>query len=144
MQAGSQNASVSSLRSNNPPAETQLKFLLDQEKMGAMGLDIASVNSMLSIIFAGRDVNDFTLNGELKPVYVQGDAPYRMQETAINDWHARNANGEMVPFSSFIRTQWISGAPTLSRFNGVGAISMEGAAGGGGRRGAGHYHHRRG
>jgi multidrug efflux pump len=128
MQAGSSNPSVSSLRSNNPPAETQLKFLLDQEKMGAMGLDIATVNNMLSTIFAGRDVNDFTLNGELKPVYVQGDAPYRMQESAINDWHARNANGEMVPFSSFVKTQWISGAPTLSRFNGVGAISMEGAA----------------
>jgi multidrug efflux pump len=131
MQAGSANPNVSSLRSNNPPAETQLKMLIDQEKMGAMGLDIATVNSMLSTIFAGRDVNDFTLNGELKPVYVQGDAPYRMQETAINDWHARNANGEMVPFSSFIKTEWISGAPTLSRFNGVGAISMEGAAGAG-------------
>jgi len=131
MQAGSSNPNVASLRSNNPPAETQLKMLIDQEKMGAMGLDIATVNNMLSTIFAGRDVNDFTLNGELKPVYVQGDAPYRMQETAINDWHARNANGEMVPFSSFIKTQWISGAPTLSRFNGVGAISMEGAAGAG-------------
>ncbi len=131
MQAGSSNPNISSLRSNNPPAETQLKFLLDQEKMGAMGLDIATVNNMLSTIFAGRDVNDFTLNGELKPVYVQGDARYRMQETAINDWHARNSDGEMVPFSSFVKTQWISGAPTLSRFNGVGAISMEGAAGAG-------------
>lgn len=131
MQAGSSNSAISSLRSNNPPAETQLKFLLDQEKMGAMGLDIATVNNMLSTIFAGRDVNDFTLNGELKPVYVQGDARYRMQETAINDWHARNNDGEMVPFSSFVKTQWISGAPTLSRFNGVGAISMEGAAGAG-------------
>ncbi len=131
MQAGSSNSAISSLRSNNPPAETQLKFLLDQEKMGAMGLDIATVNNMLSTIFAGRDVNDFTLNGELKPVYVQGDARYRMQETAINDWHARNSDGEMVPFSSFVKTQWISGAPTLSRFNGVGAISMEGAAGAG-------------
>jgi multidrug efflux pump len=99
--------------------------------MGAMGLDIATVNSMLSTIFAGRDVNDFTLNGELKPVYVQGDAPYRMREDAINDWHARNTDGEMVPFSSFIKTEWISGAPTLSRFNGVGAISLEGAAGAG-------------
>jgi multidrug efflux pump len=131
IQAGNGNANVSSLRSNNPPSETQLKFLLDQEKMGAMGLDIATVNSMLSTIFAGRDVNDFTLNGELKPVYVQGDAPYRMREDAINDWHARNTDGEMVPFSSFIKTEWISGAPTLSRFNGVGAISLEGAAGAG-------------
>lgn len=131
IQQGNSNPNVSALRSNNPPAETQLKFLLDQEKMGAMGLDIATVNSMLSVIFAGRDVNDFTLNNELKPVYVQGDAPYRMQSDSINSWYARNSQGEMVPFSSFIKTQWVSGAPTLSRFNGVGAISLDGSAGAG-------------
>lgn len=131
IQQGNSNPNVSALRSNNPPAETQLKFLLDQEKMGAMGLDIATVNSMLSVIFAGRDVNDFTLNNELKPVYVQGDAPYRMQSDSINSWYARNSKGEMVPFSSFIKTEWNSGAPTLSRFNGVSAISLDGSAGAG-------------
>jgi multidrug efflux pump len=129
LQAGNSNPSVTALRSNSPPSENQLKFLLDQEKMGAMGLDIATVNSMLSTIFAGSDVNDFTLNNELKKVYVQGDAPYRMQSDAINSWYARNESGEMVPFSSFIKPQWVSGAPTLSRFNGVSAISMEGSAG---------------
>lgn len=129
IQAGTGNPSVSALRSNSPPSENQLKFMLDQEKMGAMGLDIATANSMLSTIFAGRDVNDFTLNNELKKVYVQGDAPYRMQPDDIDHWFARNATGEMVPFSSFIKTQWVNGAPTLSRFNGVSAISMEGSAG---------------
>jgi multidrug efflux pump len=129
LQAGNSNPNVTSLRSNSPPAETQLKLLLDQEKMGAMGLDTATVNAMLSTIFAGRDVNDFTLNNELKPVYVQGDAPYRMQADSLNNWYARNGNGEMVPFSAFTKSEWISGAPTLSRFNGVSAISMEGAAG---------------
>lgn len=131
LQMGNSNPNVSSLRSNNPDAESQLKILLDQEKMGAMGLDIATVNSMLSTIFAGRDVNDFTLNSELKPVYVQGDAPYRMQADAINQWFARNGDGEMVPFSSFSNVEWVSGAPTLSRFNGVSAISLDGAAGAG-------------
>ncbi|MHA7972056.1 efflux RND transporter permease subunit [Rhizobium sp. CAU 1783] len=131
LQMGNSNPNVSSLRSNNPDAESQLKILLDQEKMGAMGLDIATVNSMLSTIFAGRDVNDFTLNSELKPVYVQGDAPYRMQADAINQWFARNGDGEMMPFSSFSNVEWVSGAPTLSRFNGVSAISLDGAAGAG-------------
>ena len=129
IQNGSANPAISSLRSNSPAAESQLKILLDQEKMGAMGLDIATVNSMLSTIFAGRDVNDFTLNGELKPVIVQGDAPYRMQADSINRWFARNANGEMVPFSAFSDLTWVSGAPNLDRYNGVGAISLEGSAG---------------
>ncbi|HLP70362.1 MAG TPA: efflux RND transporter permease subunit, partial [Rhizobium sp.] len=131
LQLGNSNPAISSLRSNSPDAESQMKILLDQEKMGAMGLDIATVNSMLSTIFAGSDVNDFTLNNELKPVYVQGDAPYRMQVDDIDHWYARNGKGEMVPFSAFSNVEWVSGAPTLARFNGVSAISLDGAGGAG-------------
>jgi multidrug efflux pump len=123
------NPNISSLRSNSRDNESQMKINLDQEKMGAMGVDLASVNLMLSTIFAGRDVNDFTLNGELKPVYVQGDAQYRMQPDDLKFWYARNSSGEMVPFSSFSEISWVSGAPTLARFNGTGAISLEGTAG---------------
>lgn len=119
---------IVALRSNNKEIEPQMKILIDQEKIGAMGVDLASVNSMLSIIFTGRDVNDFTLNGEIKPVYVQGDAPFRMQPTDLNHWYARNNAGEMVPFSAFTTTQWVDGAPSLARFNAVSAIPLDGGA----------------
>lgn len=119
---------VVALRSNNKEVEPQMKILIDQEKIGAMGVDLASVNSMLSIIFTGRDVNDFTLNGEIKPVYVQGDGPFRMQPTDLNHWYARNNAGEMVPFSAFTTTQWVDGAPSLARFNAVSAIPLDGGA----------------
>ncbi len=119
---------VVALRSNNKEVEPQMKILIDQEKIGAMGVDLASVNSMLSIIFTGRDVNDFTLNGEIKPVYVQGDGPFRMQPTDLNHWYARNNAGEMVPFSAFTTTQWVEGAPSLARFNAVSAIPLDGGA----------------
>jgi len=129
VQTASANPNISSLRSNSQRSETQLKILLDQEKLGAMGVDLAAVNSMLATIFAGRDVNDFTLNNELKPVYVQGDAQYRMQPDDLNFWYARNSAGEMVPFSAFSRVAWESGTPQLARYNGTSAISLEGAAG---------------
>ncbi len=125
------NPKISSLRSDSQDNETQMKIILDQEKMGAMGVDLSSVNLMLSTIFAGRDVNDFTLNGELKPVYVQGDAPYRMQPDDLKFWYARNTSGEMVPFSSFSEVKWINAPPSLARYNGTGAISLEGTAGAG-------------
>jgi multidrug efflux pump len=121
------NPLISSLRSNNQRSETQLKILLDQEKLGAMGVDLAAVNSMLATIFAGRDVNDFTLDNELKPVYVQGDAPYRMQPDDLKYWYARNTDGEMVPFSSFSKLDWVNGTPQLARYNGTSAMSLEGS-----------------
>jgi multidrug efflux pump len=127
MQMAGANPLISSLRSNSPDDESQMKIVFDQEKMGAMGVDLTSVNSALSIIFAGRDVNDFTLNGELKSVYVQGDAQFRMQPDDIKHWYARNASGEMVPYSAFSTIEWIQGPPKLTRFNGTSAISLEGS-----------------
>jgi multidrug efflux pump len=129
MQLAAANPLISSLRSNSPDDESQMKVVFDQEKMGAMGVDLTAVNSSLSVIFAGRDVNDFTLNGELKSVYVQGDAQYRMQPDDLKYWYARNVAGEMVPFSSFSSVEWLNRPPSLARFNGTSAISLEGAAG---------------
>lgn len=128
IQMANASGKVVALRNNNKEVEPQMRIAIDQEKIGAMGVDISAVNAMLSVIFTGRDVNDFTLNGEIKPVYVQGDAPFRMQPTDLDHWYARNSSGEMVPFSAFTTTEWVKGAPTLARFNAVSAIPLEGAS----------------
>ncbi|TCU28167.1 efflux RND transporter permease subunit [Rhizobium azibense] len=128
IQMANASGKVVALRNNNKEVEPQMRIVIDQEKIGAMGVDISAVNAMLSVIFTGRDVNDFTLNGEIKPVYVQGDAPFRMQPTDLDHWYARNSSGEMVPFSAFTRTEWVKGAPTLARFNAVSAIPLDGAS----------------
>src|SRR5690606_15651054 len=107
------NADIGSRRRKSSVHGTQLDIHDDQEKLSAMGVDLATVNSMLATIFAGRDVNDFTLNNELKPVYVQADAPFRMQPDDLKFWYARNNAGEMVPFSSFSTVEWVGGTPQL-------------------------------
>ncbi len=119
---------VGNVRGNTRTLESQLKIEIDQEKAGALGVDISGINGLISTAFAGSNVNDFVYNGEIKPVYVQADAPFRMQPEDVNRWYARNGNGEMVPFSAFATTKWIQGSPSLARFNGTAAISMNGAA----------------
>ncbi|MDO1584830.1 efflux RND transporter permease subunit [Rhizobium oryzicola] len=119
---------ITGMRSNDRDQESQVKLILDQEKLSAMGVKIADANSMLTTIFAGSRVNDFTLNNKIKKVYVQADAPYRMQAEDLKFWNARNASNEMVPFSSFTDAQWVNGLPSISAFNAVTAFSMEGAA----------------
>ena len=119
---------VGNVRGNTRTLESQLKIEIDQEKAGALGVDISGINGLISTAFAGSKVNDFVHDGEIKPVYVQADAPFRMQPEDVNRWYARNGTGEMVPFSAFATTKWIQGSPSLSRFNGTAAISMNGAA----------------
>jgi multidrug efflux pump len=83
---------------------------------------------MLTTIFAGSRVNDFTLNNKIKKVYVQADAPYRMQAEDLQYWNAKNSNNEMVPFSSFTDAKWVTGLPSISAFNAVNAFSLEGSS----------------
>ncbi len=120
-------ALVTNVSGNAGRKESQLKVEIDQEKARALGVDVAAANSILQIAFSGSYVNDFVMGNEIRPVYVQGDASYRMQPEDIGKWYARNAKGEMVPFSAFSDIVWTEGARGLSRFNGTGSISISGS-----------------
>lgn len=127
---------IENVRGNIRTLESQIEVVIDHEKAGALGVDLGAANALIGIVFGGTYVNDFLHNGEIKPVYVQGDAPYRMQPDDINRWYARNLAGEMVPYSAFATTRWTQAPPSLSRYNGTAAIAMQGAASGDASSGA--------
>ncbi|HJU77892.1 MAG TPA: efflux RND transporter permease subunit, partial [Sphingomicrobium sp.] len=82
--------------------------------------------STLSTAWGGRYVNDFVDRGRVKRVFVQGDAPYRAEPRDIDQWFVRNDQGEMVPFSSFAQTEWMTTPTNLSRFRGYPAYELQG------------------
>lgn len=131
-----QTTEVTNLRGNAGELESQLKIVIDQEKAGALGVDLSGANALLAVALAGTTVNDFDLNGELKPVMVKGDAEFRMQPDDLKTWYARNKSGEMVPFSAFSQTEWVQGSASLSRFNGIPSITLSGSNGTGVSSGA--------
>ncbi|MBD3803103.1 MAG: efflux RND transporter permease subunit [Thioclava sp.] len=126
--AAKTNPNLSNVRVSGDENKAALQLDIDQQKAESFGLTLSSLNSMLSVIFAGKSVNDFDLDGNLRPVIVQADAPYRMQPEDIDGWYARNSSGEMVPFSAFMTTKWVSVAPKLSRYNATNAIEISGQA----------------
>ncbi len=124
-----QDPRLAGVRQNAQEEQSQFRINVDQERAGALGVSLSEINSILATAWAGSYVNDFVDRGEIKPVYVQGDAPFRMQPEDINRWNARNANGEMVPFSAFTSTEWSRGPASLDRFNGIPAVNIQGSAG---------------
>tara|TARA_R110002124_G_scaffold16882_6_gene71395 strand:- start:1244 stop:4414 length:3171 start_codon:yes stop_codon:yes gene_type:complete len=126
-QLAGQTEEVTNVRGNAGALDSQLRVIIDQEKAGALGVDLSAANEILRIAFAGSTVNDFIYGGEIKPVMVQGDAPFRMQPDDIKTWFAKNASGEMVPFSAFADTEWVKGSASLARFNGISSISISGS-----------------
>ncbi|SEM44911.1 multidrug efflux pump [Gemmobacter aquatilis] len=119
---------VEGLRGESSPTETTLRLDLDQQKATAFGLSVSEVNAMLSVIFTGRSVNDFVFGGELRPVIVQGAAEARMQPEDIEQWHARNSAGEMVPFSAITTQVWEQQSKSLARYGGTRATEISGSA----------------
>ncbi|RRH74325.1 efflux RND transporter permease subunit [Falsigemmobacter faecalis] len=119
---------VMNLRGNETAFQSALRLDIDQQKAAAFGLSLSAVNSMLSVIFSGREVNDFALAGELRPVVVQGEPWARSQPENIDLWHARNGQGEMVSFGAFTNQAWDQEPKAISRYGGTRAMELSGAA----------------
>ncbi len=109
--------------------EAALRIDIDQQKAESFGLRVSEVNSMLATIFAGTEVNDFVLGAQLRPVIVQSSGASRMQPEDVEKWYARNAEGEMVPFTAFMTTRWEPVEPSLSRMDGINALEITGQQG---------------
>ncbi|HET9599194.1 MAG TPA: efflux RND transporter permease subunit, partial [Anaeromyxobacteraceae bacterium] len=104
----------------------QFNVDIDQGKTTALGVPLADVNATLASTWGVAYVNDFLDKGRTKRVYLQADAPYRMNPEDLKRWYVRNRQGEMVPFSAIASTRWTYGSPKLERFNGIPAVQIQG------------------
>jgi multidrug efflux pump len=121
-------ATLESVRLSDLPDVATLKVDIDQQRLGALGLNAGDVNSTLATAWGGRYVNDFVDDGRVKRVYVQGDVPYRSDPDSLGQWYVRGSSGEMSPFSAFASTGWSTGPSSLSRFQGFPAFEFQGQA----------------
>lgn len=125
--AANQDPRLTMVRHNGMDDTAQMKLTLDYEKLSALDLDIATVNSTISTALAGSYVNDFLDRGRIKEVWVQGEESSRMQPEDLKRWKIRNSRGEMVPLSAFTTMSWNYGSPNLERFNGLASVNIQGS-----------------
>lgn len=121
-----QNPNLIAVRANGLDDKPQLRITIDREKAGALDLSMADINTALSTVWGSSYADDFLDKGRVKKVYVQGDAPFRMNPDDMEKWYFRNNRGEMVPFSSFASVKWEYAPARLERYNGVPAMEILG------------------
>lgn len=114
------------VRPNGLEDTPQFKLDVDQEKAQALGVSVSDINQTISTALGGTYVNDFIDHGRVKKVYAQAEAQFRMLPGDINNLYVRSSNGEMVPFSAFSTSRWISGSPRLERYNGMPSMEILG------------------
>jgi len=108
-------------------ATTPSIFLdIDREKAQALGVSVSDVFSALQATLGGIYVNDFNLFGRTWQVNIQGEAADRTDIPAIWRIHVRNKTGTMVPLRSIADARIVLGPQTVSRFNNVRSITIQG------------------
>ncbi|QPG05789.1 efflux RND transporter permease subunit [Salinimonas marina] len=118
---------LNGVRPNGLSDVPQFKIDIDSEKAAALGVSLGDINNSLQLAWGSAYVNDFIDDGRIKRVYLQADAPYRMNPEDLDSWYVRNNAGEMVAFSSFSTTSWENGSPKLERFNGISSVNIQGS-----------------
>ena len=116
------------VRANGLDDVAQLKLDIDMAKAGALSLDQDEINRTVSAFWGSLYINDFMDKGRTKRVYLQSDAPFRMQAEDFDRYYVRNRLGEMVPFSAFISRRIVYGSPRLERYNGQPSAEIQGEA----------------
>src|SRR6188768_528791 len=125
------------------PPSPQLKLTLDREQAESMGLTISDVYTAVQLMLAPVYVNDFIFEGRVLRVTMQADAPFRMNDQALQRFYlpagttsesnrfsfaGDTQTDGMVPLSSVLRSNWTVAAPSQARFNGFPAIQFSGGA----------------
>ena len=128
LQAANQNPKMNMVYSTFNTSTPQLFVSLDRIKAKMLGISIQEVFSQLQSTLGYAYVNDFTLNGRVYEVNVQGQEQFRSKEQDIFRIYARNDKGDMVPMRSLLTIKPVLGPQQLTRYNNMMTVKINGSA----------------
>lgn len=90
---------------------------VDREKAQAAGVPIDQIFTTMQSTFGALYVNDFTLEGRNWQVNLQSEGEFRSHPDDLRRVFVRSSFGEMIPLSSLVELERVSGPDILNRFN---------------------------
>jgi multidrug efflux pump len=119
---------VSGLNSTFRAASQQLRAEVDRSRSELLGLPVEDVYSALQAQFGSITVSQFNQYSRVWNVVLQSDAPFRRDPADITRLYSRSGNGQMIPLSAVVTTQYVTGPDLVPHFNGFPAAQVTGAA----------------
>ena len=124
--AASQRPEIANINTLYRASVPQVFLDIDKAKALKLGVRLSDINTSIGSFLGGAYVNDFNRFGRLYKVYVQAEPEYRQNEDGIRMFHVRNAEGEMVPLTTLVKTDRTQGAEFTNRFNLFRAAELSG------------------
>jgi HAE1 family hydrophobic/amphiphilic exporter-1 len=117
---------LAGLRPIFSPAVPQLFADVDRDKALKEGVSLSEIYNALQTFLGGSYINDFTRFGRQWRVFLQAESAYRTSADDVGKFYVRNARGDMVPLSSFVRVRSTVGPEYTVRFNLYRAVEIQG------------------
>ena len=108
-----------------PPAP-EAELIIDREKAAALGVDFEDINNTIQVNLGSVYVNDFPNRGKMQRVIVQSEDLQRLHASDLLNYSVKNAQGTMVPMSSFADLKWGVGPAQIIGFNGYQSVRITG------------------
>ncbi len=122
-----QNAALVGVRPNSLEDAPQLQLHVDRVQAQSMGLQVSDIYNAISLMLAPVYANDFFYEGRIKRVNLRADAPFRTGAESLDSFYTPSTGGGMIPLSTVVDSEWITGPPSLSRYQGYAAVNIVGS-----------------
>ncbi len=123
-----QRPELSGLNSTFRASSQQLRAEVDRSKAVLLGVPVEDVYSAMQAQFGSLQVSQYNQYSRVWNVVLQSDAPFRRTPQDLTRLYTRANNGEMVPLSAVVKTEYISGPDLVPHFNGFPAAQVTGNA----------------
>lgn len=95
----------------------QYRIDLDREKASVMNVPINEIYSVMQATFGSLYVNDFTYLGRNFRVTLQSESQFRRTPDDLRYVYVKSNNGQLVPLSTLIKVERVTGPELINRFN---------------------------
>lgn len=128
LQAANQRPELTRVTSTFNANTQQLRVNVDRERATLLGVPVEDVYSAIQAQFGSLTASQFNQFSRVWWVILQSDARYRQSPEDLTRLYVRSHNGNMVPLSAMVSTEWVSGPDMLSHFNGFPASKVNASA----------------
>jgi len=107
--------------------QPQAEFVIDRDKVAALGLNLEKVGADLSALLGGNYVNRFNIQGRSYKVIPQVKRVNRLNPDDLSDLYVSGPNNSVIPVSTFASIKHEVQPRSLNRFQQLNAAKIQGA-----------------
>ena len=115
--AANKHPALNNVKTTFSVSTPQYRIDLDREKARVLNVPINAIYSVMQSTFGSLYVNDFTYYGRNFRVTVQSESKFRRSPDDLRYVYVKSNDGILIPLSTLINVERITGPELINRFN---------------------------